>query len=853
MLPAEELSAYARKENEEKVRSLEESRRPVREYREGRGRFTRVFETAGGEKAAVIYPEPVHYQKEGKWEEIDNSLVRSGDGRSYQNTAGELKVRLAGTVNAWTAAEKAGTAMLASVERDGYTLSWGLEAEGQAESAFQLDEDKEDLAGVKADSRQMFAAKKLHSGGVFPDILPGTDIRYRLGAESLKEEILLKERKAAGQAIRFRLMHKGMKADCMEDGSLRLYEADGKGRDIFFLEKPILVDANHEISEGEFALEAGPEGESTLKITWDADWMASEKRAFPVIVDPTVKINKATTSIDDAFVRSRYPDGAYGWNYPELEVGRNYPYEICRVYIRFNQLPTLEKGAVITDARMNLYQYQFSANNGQGFNVSAHQVTGSWDQRTITWNNKPAFAAAALDYVKLEATNGSAVPKSFDVTKLVKSWYNNPSTNYGIMLKAVNETPYATATLISSDTPLASYGLPADCLPTGVVYYRSTKGLEGYYSYHKQELGRTGTGYVNRYNGNLVFVHPTEGTTGNLLPVSHSLVYNLCDCSTASRFGKGFKSSLMMELKASGNADFPYVLTDADGTNHYFYRDTADGNKLKDEDGLGLIITQTSSSVYNAYMVMEDKDKVKYIFGQDSYLRQVKDTYNNVMECQYGAHSNGNSLDRAIDPTGAMVEFFYDSAYTRLDHIRANGRLTHFTYDASGHLTGITYPDGKTSTFAYSGDRLLYAQGPDGYRITYGYLTDCGVDRVSQVQEGYYPASGSAQTGTAIQITYPMLGTTVFTEPGLDGQIGTGADNRVYTWKFDRHGSPAEILDNFGHVVSAEYYDGDASRHKLRQTALTGKVVDNLLKNSGFDSISEFNDETSPGGRCFSE
>ena len=118
-----------------------------------------------------------------------------------------------------------------------------------------------------------------------------------------------------------------------------------------------------------------------------------------------------------------------------------------------------------------------------------------------------------------------AVPKTFDVTKLIRGWYNNPSSNHGIALKAVNENVYATATLVSSDMPVNKYGLTADCYPIGIVYYRSTKGLEDYYSYHEQELGRTGTGYVNRYNGNLVFIHEDEGTGGILMPVSVSHVF----------------------------------------------------------------------------------------------------------------------------------------------------------------------------------------------------------------------------------------------------------------------------------------------------------------------------------------
>lgn len=220
----------------------------------------------------------------------------------------------------------------------------------------------------------------------------------------------------------------------------------------------------------------------------------------------------------------------------------------------------------------------------------------------------------------------------------------------------------------------------------------------------------------------------------------------------------------MQELKASGNSDYPYVLTDTDGTNHYFYKDTSDSNKLKDEDGLGLVITQTSSSEYDSYRIMKDKDEVQYVFGQDGYLRQIKDTYGNAMKCQYGPNSAGNYIQYAEDPTGARVVFNYNSDLTKLVSITANKRNTSFAYDAAGHLTNITYPDGKTSRFGYDGDKLIWAEGSDKRRIVYGYRTDCGVERIAKIGEGYTDAAGSFHTGTEIEVTYPELGTTVYTE-----------------------------------------------------------------------------------------
>ena len=862
----------------------QEGRSLVRECIKERSRFSRVFETKNGEKAAVIYPKAVHFKKDDAWEAIDNTLVLSKDQLAYENAQGRMKVRIARMPkqtdhkknvvllnleeqqNARSALqdqteERSEIIELASVEKDGFMISWGLKTQGEKPVMFsQVNESevtavpvefKPNLVRQQTVEEKLLKLSKLSSAGYFREILPGMDIRYRLESEVMKEEIILKKKEAATETITFVMKHPGLSMHVLADGSValcKMFAQEAKDtaeisdeNAVFFLDAPILFDKNGEILKAAYQIEKG-QGISEITIKMDASWLMDEGRAYPVTVDPTVRIEKKQTTIDDAFVRSKDPSSSYGYNFSELEVGKNRPYEICRTFLKFNTLPPLEKGAVITDARLNLYQYRFSADNGQGFRVSAHEVTGSWEQRTLTWNNQPKFKPEALDYLTLENTNGMAVPKTFDVTKLIRGWYNNPSSNHGIALKAVNENVYATATLVSSDMPVNKYGLTADCYPIGIVYYRSTKGLEDYYSYHEQELGRTGSGYVNRYNGNLVFIHEDEGTSGILMPVSVSHVYNLSDCDTKSRFGKGFRLSLMQELKASGNSDYPYVLTDTDGTNHYFYKDTSDSNKLKDEDGLGLVITQTSSSEYDSYRIMKDKDEVQYVFGQDGYLRQIKDTYGNAMKCQYGPNSAGNYIQYAEDPTGARVVFNYNSDLTKLVSITANKRNTSFAYDAAGHLTNITYPDGKTSRFGYDGDKLIWAEGSDKRRIVYGYRTDCGVERIAKIGEGYTDAAGSFHTGTEIEVTYPELGTTVYTEPGLDGKLSSTADNHVYTWKFNRFGSPAEISDNAGHVSTFSHYDDGARRHKLRQSSLTGKLVTNLLKNTGFDAMGEFED-----------
>ena len=110
MVSEKEMEETMKKELEGKALKKAEDRKLIREDQEGRSRYTRVFETKGGEKAAVLYPEPVHMEKDGEWVSIDNTLVYSEKDDTYENKENDLKVRFSG---------KADTEEFISAERSG--------------------------------------------------------------------------------------------------------------------------------------------------------------------------------------------------------------------------------------------------------------------------------------------------------------------------------------------------------------------------------------------------------------------------------------------------------------------------------------------------------------------------------------------------------------------------------------------------------------------------------------------------------------------------------------------------------------------------------------------------------------
>lgn len=669
----------------------------------------------------------------------------------------------------------------------------------------------------------------LVAAGHYAEIAENVDLEYKIIGEQVKENLILKSVKAAALEYSFSLQFPGMMIVIREDGGIDLIDEETE-EVFYYFAPPCMYDAAGNYSEQvHYELETDAEQHcSILSVVPDQKWLQDENRVYPVVIDPSAETSKTNRAIDDTFVREKSPDSAVVASYGSFTVGHNREYGKCRSFLKFTSLPAMEPGAVIYDAKIYVWQYRYSSDSNQPFFITAHKVTGGWNPGSTTWNNQPAYQSNVLDYCSVkQVQSGNTItvtPCGFNVTKLVREWYNT-GVNHGIVITAQNETPYQEAVFISSDYPSNnSYGITSEYFPQGIFYYRSTTGLEDYYSYHEQDAGRAGHGYVNDFNGNLVWVHEDASTSGGLLPIHIRHVYNLSQRSKNNRMGKGWRMNFIQEMEATGNANFPYVYTDGDGTRHYFYKDTADGNKLKDEDGLGYELTQTSSSDGDSYYIMKDKNGWEYAFGHDKYMRSIKDSNGNLQKAQYGPSTAGNYLAYLIDPTGVRMDFGYGKD-NNLGNLNANGRSIYFSYDSAGHLTRISYPDNKSTEFFYDGDILVSVQNNDGRQISYKYQDDCGVKRVSEVFEHTGP-----QNGQRMKISYRNGNTTVFETQGLDGEISRTGDNRKFTYHFDNFGCPADVSDEDGAANSYQFLREGRKNNKLSKTGTLQKVVKNRME-----------------------
>ena len=91
------------------------------EQKEKRNADTKYFLTENHGGIAAVYPYPVHFEEDGEWKEIDNTLQEENtEEAGYQNKASHFKVKFAKHGN---------SKKLVSVKLEEHKVSWGLEPE----------------------------------------------------------------------------------------------------------------------------------------------------------------------------------------------------------------------------------------------------------------------------------------------------------------------------------------------------------------------------------------------------------------------------------------------------------------------------------------------------------------------------------------------------------------------------------------------------------------------------------------------------------------------------------------------------------------------------------------------------
>ncbi|TET53573.1 MAG: DNRLRE domain-containing protein, partial [Actinobacteria bacterium] len=152
-------------------------------------------------------------------------------------------------------------------------------------------------------------------------------------------------------------------------------------------------------------------------------------------------------NVADTYLKTYWGGGGFNYGTSDMMwLGKLYG-ELYRPLLKFD-LSSVPSNALITKATLNLdivNSEPWGAEN-TGIAVTAHKVTSSWDENTVTWDTMPSFdTASAATQIVFGYTYYPHPPNdksadlqwtSDDLTTLVTGWHAGTTANNGLLLKS---------------------------------------------------------------------------------------------------------------------------------------------------------------------------------------------------------------------------------------------------------------------------------------------------------------------------------------------------------------------------------------------------------------------------------
>ena len=849
----------------------------VSEMEDMRTEYTKYFRMSDGSYMAAQYAQPVHYEENGEWKEYDYSITEnenadeaekfviensdnemsfpeefSEDDAQIEVSAREYDIKFSPVLDKKIFKN---TEKQKGKVKDHKELKSNKIIEDFTEEA-PIDESADKNAEkLKIDNQKSAIA--------YEEVYDNIDLEYEISSNKIKESIVLNSKQDKNK-FEFTVDTDGLFPKKETDGSITLYEDKECTKPVSSIMKPFMYDANGEYSYDVTMDIKEKKGVYILTVKADNNWLNDKARKYPVVIDPSITLDVGRTNTTDCYADNSQPNTAFPYDYyiyaGHSSLGKT------RAFVKFKLPDIPDKCSVITSASIHYIQKSADVSSSTGY-LNIYNVTSDWKNTSLTWNNQPSVdKSLVLDYA--EIVFGANVVYSFDITKTVKAWYQG-ETNYGLMLASANESVVNRAQLYSSQN------YAGDAYPQITVTYRNNKGIEDYWSYSSYSNGAAGSAYINDYTGNLVYELPILSSVSDLMPLNLVAYYNTYSAnikfcagkggSSKTTPGKGFRLNVQQtllesseyDLKGEDKTKYPYVYTDADGTEHYIEKTTENGKTVyKDEDGLGLTLSLTPDMT--ATYQLTDKAGNRSYFNVNGNLFCQKDANGNQIYIYFkpGTNKYGDKemINYIIDGAGHKFTFNYytDSAGISNGYIFSitdNAKRTVNFNTKDGYLKEVTYMDDTKTKIVYeSGDAsglINYVQDNDGYALNFNYSDKDDGLQVVQVTE--YGRNEKNQNIDSQIVTFDRTkyNKTVVHSAGIDGIHGnvTSAnkkDDIISTLQFDDSGKPISQQVSFGsgNEIGAGMcsYTNEAislgTKNKISSSSSLGKNTVNLLANS---------------------
>lgn len=367
---------------------------------------------------AEVYATPVHFRgPDGAWEPIDNALVRAEEpGYAWRNAANSYRLLLPADLAAAPVRATLGEEWVSLALRD---ASGAPEVTGNA--------------------------------AVYRQALSGVDVAYRAMPGGVKEELVLAS--AAAQSTFTFDVETSVELVASENdaGGIDFTREgpDGAEEPVFSFATPFMRDA----SEGSEDLDGTSQAVDlrivetspglVVELAADRAWLEDPQRVFPVVVDPTVIFDHAG---QDAYIFEGDSYGGAGYS-DELVVGTSTAGNRFRGLVQFPL--DLPETAVVQEATFDLF-LSADPSPEPTSGVTMHRLEEYWQSSYVTWEQAvwpelhwqdPGGTFEPTGFASSTAIDESVSGwVNWPLTDLVQGWVHGTVENYGVLVKAVDET-----------------------------------------------------------------------------------------------------------------------------------------------------------------------------------------------------------------------------------------------------------------------------------------------------------------------------------------------------------------------------------------------------------------------------
>ena len=274
----------------------------------------------------------------------------------------------------------------------------------------------------------------------------------------------------------------------------------------------------------------------------------------------------------------------------------------------------------------------------------------------------------------------------------------------------------------------------------------------------------------------------------------------------AGMFGDSWRSTYEERIASFGSNFIKYYRSNGDG---WWFQANGSSYQLANPPN------EHATLVYNGTLgqyTITFADGTKRVFNGSGYLTAILDRNNNQVSITY---DSSNRITTVTDAASRNVTFTYANAsFPALATSAADaaGNIANYTYDTSGRLSQVLYPDASQLNFAYDANGLITS------------VTDA---QMKLIESHTYDSSRRGLTSQrangvdSVTITYPASGTTSLTD----------SMGNTTTFNYNYNGLSKFITSATGPTCdtclagNTSSFTQDASGNRISSTDANGNVT----------------------------